>query len=212
MPASHTDLAPDVRKASIRNDDLILRDFFQGSERDRARLYQHVLPPCLSTIRRMIGPGHPQTEDHLQSAVELIVRTLVHGTFSRRCSLITWAVAITRNVVRNEAWVRRRDQRYLVDEDLDTYADDEDLLCAIEQEEVRNAVLRLPGEMAQALLLHDLCGYTAAEVAEKVGLTNSGAQSRIARARDLARRNLVSGQKVRTRAGQRTRFVAASGQ
>jgi RNA polymerase sigma factor (sigma-70 family) len=142
--------------------------------------------------------------------VELIVRTLVHGTFARRCSLKTWAVAITRNVVMNEARVLRRDRRYLVDEDLETYADEEDLLCAIEQEEVRSAILQLPREMAHALLLHDLCGYTVAEVAEKVGLTISGVQSRIARARDLARRNFSSGQKVRTRAGQRARIVATT--
>src|SRR5690606_21185532 len=118
--------------------------------------YQHVLPLCRSTIARMLGPGHPQTEDILQSAVELIVRTLVHGTFSRRCSLKTWAVAITRNVVMNQARRDRRDRHYLVDEDLDTYPNEEDLLCAIEQEEVRKAVRRLPGEMAQVLLLHDL--------------------------------------------------------
>ena len=209
--APHSDLASEAWEASVRKDDLILRDFFQGTESDRSRLYRHVLPSCLSTIGRMLGPSHPQTEDLLQSAVELVVKTLVHGTFSRRCSLKTWAAAITRNLVKNEARIARRNRRYLVDEDLDTYADEEDLLCAIEQGEVRSAVQRLPGEMAQALLLHDLCGYTAAEVAEKVGLTSAGAQSRISRARDLARRNLESGRKVRTQAGQRRGLIASPG-
>jgi RNA polymerase sigma-70 factor (ECF subfamily) len=190
----------DARASSAESDDRILRDFFKGAERDRARLYKHVLPLCRSTIGRMLGPGHPQTEDLVQSSVELIVRTLVHGTFSRRCSLKTWAVAITRNVVKNEARVLRRDRNYLVSEDLDTYAHQGDAICAIEQEEVRSAVRNLPSEMAQALLLHDLCGYTAAEIAEQVGLTSSGAQSRIARARDLARRDLCSRSKLRTHA------------
>ncbi len=171
-------------------EDVVLRDFLEGPERDRSRLYEYILPVCRSTVGRMVGPSHRDAEDLLQTAIANVVQTLVTGTFARRCSLKTWAVAITRNVVKNEVRALVRDRHYLVDEDLDTYPDEEELLCSVEQGEVRSALFRLPKEMALPLLLHDLCGYTAAEVGHKLGLSSAGAQSRIWRARAQARRNM----------------------
>lgn len=188
-----------LRSLGEDEDDLLLRKFLEGSEIERSRLYDHIVPVCRATIRRMVGPSHRDTEDLLQSAIERIVGTLVSGSFSRRCSLRTWAVTITRNVVLSEIHAQSRERRYRADEDLETYPDEAALLCSVEQGELRAALLHLPKKMVLPLLLHDMLGYTAAEIAGDLGLTNAGVQSRIWRARALARRHLAGGAIAQTR-------------
>lgn len=60
----------------------------------------------------------------------------------------------------------------------------------VETDEVWDAITRLPDKYKLCVFLHYYCGYTAAEIADDVGLTSSGVRSRLAEARRLLRERL----------------------
>jgi RNA polymerase sigma-70 factor (ECF subfamily) len=124
----------------------------------------------------------------VQSAFEQVVRTLQRGTYSRNCSLTSWASAIASNVALNELRARRRDRQYFVEVDPTPRAraggDVEAQVIARRRLQLARLELsKMNPQRAQAVILHDVNGLPIEEMAAALGVTVAAAQSRLSRGR-----------------------------
>jgi RNA polymerase sigma-70 factor (ECF subfamily) len=104
---------------------------------------------------------------------------------ARRGGVRSWLLAISRNAAIDAARVRRPTPTdpslvsRMLDEDAETEAPEDGSIAAAEAMEVRRALLKLPPEQCQALLLASVAGRTAAEVADHQGIPLGTAKTRI---------------------------------
>ncbi len=131
--------------------------------------------------------GDPSTaEDLLQETLVKIARGL--PGFEGRSSVKTWAFSIATRVA-TDHFRRPASKAQIVDfdEGVDPEAPNfgiEDQLVVDEMSAcVRGVIDGLPGDYRTALVLHDLEGLTAAQVAEVAGCSLANAKIRIYRAR-----------------------------
>jgi RNA polymerase sigma-70 factor (ECF subfamily) len=124
----------------------------------------------LSTVRQVLGPGHPETEDVAQEAVIAFLNSL--KDFRGECSTRRYAQRVALFTALD---ARRRlvAQRRLIDseqvmEDLPAASPSTpfgDALSARRREILRKVLDSLPDVIAQALALHFVLGYTVDEIA-----------------------------------------------
>jgi RNA polymerase sigma-70 factor (ECF subfamily) len=148
--------------------------------------------PLHRYLERLTG-NHATADDLLQEVLLRIARGL--DGFEGRSSLKTWAFSIATHVAIDH--VRRPGSRAPVvpiDEAVTCPADAPDLEQPIIIDEmntcIRGVIDSLPGDHRAALVLHDLEGHTAAEVAEIAGCSLATAKIRIHRARARLRQAL----------------------
>jgi len=141
--------------------------------------------PLRRYLERLTG-NHATAEDLLQETLVKIARGL--PGFEGRSSVKTWAFSIASRVATDH--FRRPEFKAKivdVDETTDLPASDlgiEGQLAVGEMTDcVRGVIDSLPGDFRTALVLHDLEGLTAAQVAEVAGCSLANAKIRIHRAR-----------------------------
>lgn len=141
--------------------------------------------PLRRYLQRLAGDS-ATADDLLQETLLRIARGL--GTFEGRSSVKTWAFSIASRVA-TDHFRRSKSKATIVDfdESSDPRGVEENTESDLVVDEmsacVRDVIDSLPGDYRTALVLHDLEGLTAAQVAEVVDCSLATAKIRIHRAR-----------------------------
>jgi RNA polymerase sigma factor (sigma-70 family) len=165
--------AEDSVSVGARRPDELLSLARSAAERDPTAASTLVLQiggAVLSTVRQVLGPGHPETEDVAQEAVIAFLNSLKE--FRGECSTRRYAQRVALFTALD---ARRRlvAQRRLIDteqvmEDLPNTTPSTplgDALAGRRREILRKILDSLPDVIAQALALHFVLGYTVDEIA-----------------------------------------------
>jgi RNA polymerase sigma-70 factor (ECF subfamily) len=172
---------------------------------DRAALrtfLASIVPPLLRVARRVLGPGHPDVEDVAYEAAYAVVEGLPRfrgeGTVLHFACRV--AVLSSMNVRRRDAAQKRARVRKPYDPDA-VEADDRDpeqlALSGALVPIVRELLDTLPPALAEALALHNMLGYTVAEVAELSGVPLETVRSRLRLAKQALRRRVLGHPQLR---------------
>lgn len=148
-------------------------------------LAQELSQPLLRYLQRYVG-DRAIADDLLQETLIRIAKGL--PAFAGRASIKTWAFSIATRVAAD--YFRSPDRKLSIVE-VDEAADVPDTDRSIEERIivdemnacVRQVIDSLPGDYRAALVLHDLEGLTAEQVAEVSGCSLATAKIRIHRAR-----------------------------
>lgn len=148
-------------------------------------LAAELAPALLRYLRRYCGDAH-LADDLLQETLIRMTRGL--AGFEGRASLKTWAFAIATHVAADHYRRPAQGAAIVALDEAAAVEDPEPLIEARLVVDEMNACIRqvidsLPGDYRAALVLHDLEGQTAKEVAEVCGISVATAKIRIHRAR-----------------------------
>lgn len=136
-------------------------------------------------VRAFVGRriNDPHAADDLTQDVMLKVQArLAEAASGADEKLDAWVFRVARNAVVDHYRTRRAGNAPIDDEELAAAEHEADPVAELSQC-VRRMIGHLPPEYAEALRLADLEGLSQQEVAERAGLSLSGAKSRIQRAR-----------------------------
>lgn len=152
-------------------------------------LYDRLIRIVEWTILRIVGQRGPEHEDLIQAAFEQIVATLHRERYAERCSLTSWASAVSCHVALNALRSRRRERvlaaRDVIQDDEPRAQGDLESQLAARQalERVRHELARMNQARAEALVLHEVNGMDLTEIALVLGISVVAAQSRLSRGR-----------------------------
>lgn len=162
-------------------------------------LYDRLIRIVEWTILRIMGQRSTEHDDLVQGAFEQIVISLHQQRYAERCSLTSWASAVSCHVALNALRTRRRQRALSVEHlprELETRdpADLESQLAARQAlERVRTELSRMNPGRAEVLLLHEVNGLDLSEIASVLGISVMAAQSRLSRGRRELRARLDGG-------------------
>lgn len=131
---------------------------------------------------------HTAAEDILQ---EIFLKA--HKRAPDRCTVANlegWLFFIAKNAVAD--YYRRSKTTSELSEDMPADSNDEPLAQAdVLQESFRKMIMTLPDPYREALLLTEFEGLTQKQFAERLGISLSGAKSRVQRGREMLKRSLL---------------------
>lgn len=161
----------------------------EGDPRAGLVLYDRLIRIVEWTISRIIGQRSAEHEDLVQAAFEQIVVTLHGQRYAHRCSLTSWASAVSCHVALNALRSRRR-QRTLSAASAEEASEPHDPRSVENQVAARQALERVRRELgrmnaarAEVLILHEVNGLELSEIAAVLGISVMAAQSRLSRGR-----------------------------
>jgi RNA polymerase sigma-70 factor, ECF subfamily len=145
--------------------------------------------PLQQFIRRRV-PDDPTAEDLLQE-VFLKIHQHISGLKDAR-QLESWLYTLTRNIIID--YYRSQRQTLTLDDAQDLalpeHLPDDDIVSEL-LPCVRAMVYNLPAQDRQALVLTEYHGLTQKEFGDRLGLSFSGAKSRVQRARERLKQQLL---------------------
>jgi len=159
-------------------------DMNQGSTRIVFEdVAEELSEPLRRYLERLVG-NRATADDLLQDTLLKIARALPE--FEGRSSVKTWAFTIATRVA-TDHFRRPQNRALMVEIDETTHGDDAETEQKLVIDEmsscVRGVIDSLPEDYRTAVVLHDLEGQTAAQVAEIVGCSIANAKIRIHRGR-----------------------------
>jgi RNA polymerase sigma-70 factor (ECF subfamily) len=152
-------------------------------------LYDRLIRVVEWTILRIMGERCGEHEDLVQTCFEQIVMTLHEQRYAQRCSLTSWASAVSCHVALNALRTERQRRARLRERDAQAPEpqdrnDLENQLAARQAlARVRNELARMNPARAEALVLFEVNGLELAEIAKVLGISVMAAQSRLSRGR-----------------------------
>ena len=175
-----------------------LRHLFQNKDEERERVmsitteqaWEAFHAPLYQFIRRRVA-DRATAEDLLQE-VFLKIHQQGNSLKDVRC-LESWIYQMTRNLIIDHYRSHRQMTSLDAGEVLDLPEElpDDDIVSEL-LPCVRAMVLSLPDQDRQALILTEYQGLTQKELGERLGLSFSGAKSRVQRAREKLRKILLA--------------------
>jgi RNA polymerase sigma-70 factor (ECF subfamily) len=159
----------------------------RGDPRAFRLLYDRHTPALYGLALRYTHGDAPAAEDAVQDAWIRGVSRL--GTFRWESALPTWLSAIVVRVVFESRKRAERDAD--TDELTDEGADDSRLNGVLDRTDLERAIAALPRGYRDVLLLHDVEGYTHAEIAGLLSIADGTSKSQLSRARAAVRRALT---------------------
>lgn len=159
-------------------------------------LYDRLIRIVEWTILRIMGQRSSEHDDLVQGAFEQIVISLHQQRYAERCSLTSWASAVSCHVALNALRSRRRlraVQQEPGPREVEAHdpRDLEGQLAARQAlERVRAELGRMNPARAQVLVLHEVNGLDLTEIATVLGISVMAAQSRLSRGRRELRAKL----------------------
>lgn len=194
-PSSSGTLAPDPSRGDPTSDAVLLRRFAQGEPSAVTEVYQrHV--QLLSRVCARMGAGSPaDVEDIVQTTFLEAIRSA--PSFEGRSSLRGWLVAIALNQTRLHRRTEGRARRKLAEaasiaDSHEQYSEDREL--ALQRAErvrrVEAAMMQLPELQREALILSEIEGLPAKEVATMLDAPPATIWRRVHDARKSLRRLL----------------------
>jgi RNA polymerase sigma-70 factor, ECF subfamily len=156
-------------------------------ERSFRELYRRHTPRMLRLGRRLAGGGAGNAEDIVQEAWVRAVSVL--DRFAWRSSLGTWLGGFVVHVAQEHRRFARSEAAASppAGEDEEAVSDWADPVTLIALD---GALRDLPPGFRSVLALHDVGGFTHAEIAELLGIEIGTSKSQLARARDRLRSRL----------------------
>lgn len=182
---------------STWSDEMLMDALVAGHPQAGDVLYTRLIRVVEWSIGRVLGQRTQECEDLVQAAFEQIVTTVYRNTFSRTCSLASWAAAISSRLALTELRSRRRHRRNFgqaVDwTDLPLAADqrDAEALTATRQalEKVQQALAEIHPDHAEILVLREVNELELPEIANLLNLSMPATYSRLSRGKkELAER------------------------
>ena len=147
----------------------------RGDERAFRTLYRRHSGRLYRVLLRVMSGSGPDAEDALQETWIRAVAALPR--FRWESALGTWLTGISINVARERLRVPRRTVE--LEEAGDVPLPSDPSLCV----DLESAIAQLPEEGKSVLILHDVEGYTHAEIAAALGIAEGTSKSRLSRAR-----------------------------
>lgn len=152
-------------------------------------LYTRLVRVVDWSISRVLGAHAAEREDLVQAAFEQIVTTLYRNTFSRECSLTSWAAAVTSRLALSELRSKQRRRRNfgqpvdVSDVALTSETRDGESLAAARQEleRVRGALAEVHPDNAEVLVLREVNELELPEIAQLLNLSMTATYSRLSR-------------------------------
>jgi len=142
-------------------------------------------------LRRFIGARVPGAEaDDVLGEVFVKVHSSIDGLEDEE-RLAPWLFQITRNTITDYYRRRRPEGGDLSGIDLPSPEDPEGATRSME-ESLRSMVDELPDKYREAIVLTEFEGLSQKQLADHLGLSNSGAKSRVQRARSQLRDELLA--------------------
>ena len=146
----------------------------QSSERAFREIYRRHTPFLLALSRRMLGEERA-VEDVVQEAWIRAARLLPR--FRWASSLRTWLAGIVVNCCREErrSWIARSE---VAPAPARLTAPDR-----VQHIDLERAIVALPAELREVIVLHELAGFTHQEIGEQLGIAPGTSKSRLHHAR-----------------------------
>jgi RNA polymerase sigma-70 factor (ECF subfamily) len=176
----------------VLSDDEVCRALRAGEAWAADALYDRVKDIVDAVVFRLLGPGDAERDDIGQQAIERVISTIITGRYSQECSLRSWATLITQHLAIDAMRLRAR-ERKLFDRSVDaqaleilavdSHAPDRALESSRGVEQLVGALSRIKRARAEAVVLHDIFGYSLAEIASLTGASVAAVQSRLVRGR-----------------------------
>jgi len=175
------------------DEDRLARFLERRDEEAFRHLYRAHSPFLYRFLFRWTGGNEALAEEGVQETWVRAVRAL--PGFERRSSLRTWLAGIA---IR---WYREESRRAVRGEPLpagESAAGVTPIRLENERVDLERAIAALPEGYREALILHDLEGYTHAESARLLGVDPGTSKSQLSRARQALRGLLAGGAHGRT--------------
>ena len=161
---------------------LLIARCLQGDRQAQHTLYQRYSDAMYNVCYRMLGSA-TEAEDVLQESFIDIFRRL--DSFRAESSLGAWIKRIVINHCLNVFKKRRIRFEEITERTgevpVEEYQDDEDTVYEVKR--VKDAIMRLPDGYRQVLTLYLIEGYDHAEIADILGIQETGSKSQYSRAR-----------------------------
>ncbi|WP_437837420.1 RNA polymerase sigma factor [Sorangium sp. So ce1153] len=198
-----TDLPPPAEGAPPRADEL-LGLARAAAARDPAAIRTLVTElggPMLRTVRKVLGPRHPDVEDVTQEAVLALLQAL--PSFRAECTVVHFANRIalmTALGARRRLRVRARFDAS--DAPVESAVDESgpspfaEAVSTRRREMVLEVLDRMPEPTAEALALHFVLGYTVDEIAALASVSPNTIWSRLRLGKESLRRALANNAKL----------------
>ena len=171
------------------DDRALIQALLAGDPRAGLALYDRLIRVVEWTIARIVGRRGAEHDDLVQAAFEQIVQTLHRERYAQRCSLTSWASAISCNVALNALRARKRrrtvwsDGGELSAEPRDPHNLERQIAARQALARVRLELGRMNARRAEVLVLHEVNGLELSEIAVALGISVAAAQSRLVRGR-----------------------------
>lgn len=157
-----------------------------GDAQAAARFHDRVVPVVTRTVSRLLGSRDPDFDDAIQqSLIELVVTV---DRFLGDCPLDAWTSIISARVVYRQLRRRKLERRLFVMQGPETVdsmsrsvSNPAMLRMAIRR--VETHLHAIDSKKAWTFILHDVHGYSLAEISEITGGTVAAVQTRLVRAR-----------------------------
>jgi RNA polymerase sigma-70 factor (ECF subfamily) len=172
-----------VLDASTPDDALVRSLREHRSESAFGLLYDRHTPAAFRTAWRLVGGDPHEAEDVVQEAWLRAVSSLHSWTGS---GFGGWLRAITAHVAID---LVRRQGRITLDGDADVAIEP----APAEWMDMESAILSLAPGYRAVLVLHDIEGFTHAEIAERLGITEGTSKGQLFKARRAVRTRLSAG-------------------
>ncbi|WP_437652385.1 RNA polymerase sigma factor [Sorangium sp. So ce1182] len=198
-----TDLPPPAEGAPPRADEL-LGVARAAAARDPAAIRTLVTElggSMLRTVRKVLGPHHPDVEDVTQEAVLALLQAL--PSFRAECTVVHFANRIalmTALGARRRLRVRARFD--VSDAPVEAAADESgpspfaEVVSTRRREMVLEVLDRMPESTAEALALHFVLGYTVDEIAALASVSPNTIWSRLRLGKESLRRAVANNAKL----------------
>lgn len=158
----------------------------QGDMQAFEQLYRQFSNKIYLLCLRMTGRP-ALAEEHMQDAFIKAWQAL--GNFEGNSKFSTWVYRIAVNVVLNE----QRKNHIEIHADQDWQQAFEDELSAThhpQQIDLEKAIVKLPAQARNVLLLHDIMGMTHEEIGDTLGIASGTCKAHLSRARVLLKEQL----------------------
>jgi len=188
----------------VTSDEELIDAVQRGDHRITRLLYERLYGVVDQTLFRVFGRREHDHDDLVQAAFEQIVLTLSRRSYARACNLRTWAASITSHVGFTALRSRRRERKVVAREVsfdsslVPARAMPENVAAAtLELDRIRQHLLAMKPEQAEAVFLHDVLGHQLAEVALILRVSIAAATSRLVRGRRELYRRIDEDSKIK---------------
>ncbi|MCB1166959.1 MAG: RNA polymerase sigma factor [Leptospiraceae bacterium] len=189
-----------ISQSTLPEADKLILDYIAGGRKDRGwRLFIDTYQERLYNLCfRMLG-NYDDAIDALQETYVQIDRSI--GSFRGQSTLYTWSYRVAVHVILGFRKKRSALQEKHTGQELPDISrpqDDPDLMCEEKYRKylLNQALQKLPDHQRIPLVMHDLDGFSFAEIAENTGSTEGAVKVRVFRARKLLEKILRQGEPV----------------